>query len=182
MRIGFQSGIHFAIIPMRLFNPSKIQEILSLAPKDSFGLQVMDADLIAGYEHLILAIDLATRAWKQNRRIARSLAMEVLLYASAKRQIKEAIETIGPSGSGRCVVLVISDSKEGLEPTIARLKNYGTEDDMLIELADDKIPKIMGTFGINEPELSIAKALHSSDASAVQSLVLERVSISDLNR
>ena len=182
MRIGIQSGIHFAIIPMRLFDPSKIQEILSLTPKDDFGLQIMDADLIAGYEHLILAIDLAIRAWKQNRRIARSLAMEALLYASAKRQIKDAIGVLRPSSSGRCIILVLSDSKERLESTILSLKGYGIEDDMLIELTDNKIPKIMSAFGIGESELSIAKTLHSSDASTVQSLVLERVSISDLNR
>ncbi|MCX8182590.1 MAG: KEOPS complex subunit Cgi121 [Candidatus Methanomethyliaceae archaeon] len=180
--MGFHEGIHFAIIPMRLYDPSKIQEILSLMPKDGFGLQLMDADLVAGYEHLILAISMAIRAWKEDRRIARSLAMEVLLYASAKRQIKEAIESIGSSTSGRCVILILSDSKERLESILPRLKGYGAEDDSLIELTEEKIPKIMRAFGIGEPELSIAKTLHFSDASAVQSLILERISISDLNR
>jgi tRNA threonylcarbamoyladenosine modification (KEOPS) complex Cgi121 subunit len=180
--IGYREGIHFAIIPMRLHDPSKIQEILSLAKRDGFGLQIMDADLVAGYEHLLLAMEMAIRAWKEGRNIARSLAMEALLYASAKRQIKDAISTVGPSSSGRCAILVLSDSEELLETTLVKLRDYGIEDDSLMELSEEKVNKIMSTFGIGEPELSIARKLHPSMASTIQSLVLERVSMSDLNR
>ncbi len=142
----------------------------------------MDADLVAGYEHLILAIKMATKAWKEGRNIAKSLTMEALLYASAKRQIKDAINTVGPSASGRCVILVLSDSKELLETELVKLRNYGIEDDSLMELGEEKIRKIISAFGIGEPELSIAKNLHPSMTSTIQSLVMERVSMSDLNR
>jgi len=179
---GTNAGVHFAILPMRLYDPSKVREVLSLSPKDSLGLQVMDANLVAGYEHVLLAVGMAIKAWSEDKKIARSLAMEALLYASAKRQIKEAIETIGPSSSGECVILVLSDSKERLESILSTLKNYGTEDPSLIEITETKIPKIMKVFGINDQELSIARELHPSVVSAIQSLVLERISISDLSR
>jgi hypothetical protein len=77
---------------------------------------------------------------------------------------------------------VLSDSEELLETTLVKLRDYGIEDDSLMELSEEKVNKIMSTFGIGEPELSIARKLHPSMASTIQSLVLERVSMSDLNR
>lgn len=182
MQIECYEGIHFAILPMRLHDPSKVQDVLSLAPKEGFGLQIMDAEVVAGYEHLSTAIKMAIKAFKENRKIAKTIAMEALLYASAKRQIKEAIESVSSSESGRCVIIVISPSKEELESTLEKLKNYGLEDESLVQLTDGKLPKILRLFEIRESEISLSKMLHSSDTSAVQSLVLERVSLSDLNR
>lgn len=183
MRICSSNRVYFLILPIKLHDPSKIQEILSESPKDGFGLQIFDADLVAGYEHIILAVELAVKAWKENRNLARTIAMESLLYASTKRQIKDAILTMGPSPTSRgCIILALSESKEKLESTVADLRKYGTEDESLIELTQDKIQKIVRAFGIGEPELSISRNLHASETNAVQSLVLERVSLSELTR
>lgn len=182
MQTGCYEGIHFAILPIKLHDPSKVREILSLAPKDCFGLQIMDADLAAGYEHLILAIKMAIKAFKEKRKIAKTIAMEALLYASAKRQIKEAIESAGPSSSGRCVIIAISPSEEEIKSTLEKLKNYGVEDESLVQITDSKLPRILRVFEICESEIYLSKTLHSSEASTLQSLVLERVALSDLNR
>ncbi|MGQ9760047.1 MAG: KEOPS complex subunit Cgi121 [Candidatus Methanomethylicaceae archaeon] len=182
MQMGISGEIHFLILPLRIDDTSKIQEILSISPKEEISIQIFDADLIAGYEHITLAVHLAVRAWSENRNIARTLAMEALLYASAKRQIKDAIRTIGPSSSSKgCVILVLSKSREDLFSALSILKHYGTEEE-LIHLSPKKIPKIVKTFKIGERELSISRYLHPDEGSAIQSLVLERVALSDLNR
>lgn len=183
MQMGICRGVHFLIIPIRLSDPSKVQEMLSNFTAEGLSLQIFDADLIAGYEHITLAVDLAVRAWSENRNIARTIAMEVLLYASAKRQIKDAIRAIGPSKTSKeCVIVVLSKSRDDLESAVTRLKGYGIEDEGLVLLSPRKIQKIIKTFDISETELAISKSLHTDEGFAVQSLVFERVALSDLNR
>ena len=58
-------------------------------------LQIFDADLIATYEHLYFATLNALQAFRVKTNITKSVAVELMLFASAKRQIQRAIEHIG---------------------------------------------------------------------------------------
>jgi KEOPS complex subunit Cgi121 len=158
--------------------------MLSAIPKVS--AQILRADLIAGEEHILTSSILSARAWKENRGIARSPATEILLYASGKRQINEAIATMGVGMTGRdgyprWVIVAVFDSLSALEPLGEVLRNIGEENDLLIDLSDDKVPAIMETFGIDSKELSLAEKLASS-RKALKSLVMERVALSEVYR
>ena len=58
-------------------------------------IQVFDATVIYGEEHLVSAVTHALRAMKRNSNTTNSLEMEILLYASGERQLKLAIPKMG---------------------------------------------------------------------------------------
>ena len=146
-------------------------------------VQVLNADLLAGEEHVVTASILAAKAWAGGRRIAKSQATELLLYVSGERQIKSAIKLMGVSeNSAGWVVVALSDSIDSLRALGEKLPEFGEEDDGLIDLTDDKIPLLKKRFRIGNDEISIAERINVSKTLAVKSLVLERVALSDLYR
>lgn len=58
-------------------------------------IQFFDAELIATQEHLYFAVLNALQAFKNKTNLAKSPAMETMLYASAQRQIQKAILRTG---------------------------------------------------------------------------------------
>lgn len=58
-------------------------------------IQLLDADMIFGREHIISASEHAQRSIKRDEASTHSLQMELLLYASGERQIKHAISKMG---------------------------------------------------------------------------------------
>lgn len=169
---GNFDGMEFFIIPIKLKDPNSAMKLISN------NVQLLNADLIAGYEHVLVSLNLAIRSWRRKKNIAKSLAMEVVLYASATRQIKDAIAKMGiSSNSKNCVALVIN-----AKPVVDELLKYGEEDDSLMEINEEKISNLMKAFNIKEQELSIAKSIYEKEEIAVQSLVLERIALSELLR
>lgn len=165
-------GINFFIVPIRLKNSNSILKLISN------NVQLLNANLIAGYEHILTSLKFAIRSWKKNKNIAKSLAMEVVLYASATRQIKDAINKIGINpNSKECIALVIN-----AKPLINELLKYGEEDESLVEITKEKIPKLVEAFNIKELEFSIAKLIYEKEEIAIQSLVLEKIALSELFR
>lgn len=172
MHSNCYEGINFFIIPIKLKNVNSILKLISS------NVQFLNADLIAGYEHVLTSLKFAIRSWKKNRNIAKSLAMEVVLYASATRQIKDAIDKMGinPNSKG-CIALIID-----VEAIVDEVLRYGEEDESLIEITKEKIPKLMEAFNIKESEFSIAKLIYEKEEIAIQSLVLEKIALSELFR
>ena len=72
--------------------PAFLSVLHKLLPGD-IEIQFSDADFVASWEHLYFAIVNALTAFKNKRNISKSLAVETVLYASAQRQIKKAIDT-----------------------------------------------------------------------------------------
>jgi tRNA threonylcarbamoyladenosine modification (KEOPS) complex Cgi121 subunit len=138
---------------------------------------------VAGLEHLTTAAKLTAISFKAGRNLARSPATELLLYASASRQIKEAIEKLGVSPLSRSWVLIaISDSKESLQKASELFLSYGAIDDSAIEIAPAKRARLMELYEISPNELSLSEAIHGEGDSALKALVLERVALSELYR
>jgi len=146
-------------------------------------VQVMDAGFVAGYEHIITAGMLAAKSWGSNANLSRSPAIEILLYASGRRQIKEAISKVGVNGESLgWVVMAVSASESKLRDARLEFSKFGVEDDGLIELTDSKINGIMEKFAITDSDLIIAEQLTNSKADGLKSLVLEKVALSELYR
>ncbi len=150
---------------------------------ESPSLQILDACLVAGEAHLITAATLAKRAWEAGENVSRTPANEVLLYASSKRQIREAIEFMGVrDNSEGWVAVAVCESEPQATCVMQDLLAVGTEDDSLIDLCDSKCLYIESKFGISGEEMLCTIPLVGSRVRAVSSLVMERVSISDLLR
>jgi Uncharacterized conserved protein len=88
----------YDIIPVRVTIKDRA-EFLDLIRKtgEKYGVTIvcLNRNMIAGFEHVKTALVHAIRAWREDRMIARSLEMEVLLYAAGTRQTGQ-IAPFGP--------------------------------------------------------------------------------------
>lgn len=142
-------------------------------------IQFFNADLIAGWDHLYFAGVNALKAFKNGTEISKSLAIETMLYASARRQIRAALDLVGiRSDSRRIAVLIMADEKEAAQQNVENLTKLipGERDDTVIELSDDKVALIRKLFGISDTELA-TKLDGLDERKALCDLVIEHVAL-----
>lgn len=176
--------LYLLVIGIRPNQSCSVQDVLKSVSSDpEVSVQIFGAESVAGYEHLLTAAFLSVKAWNAKRSLAHSPATEVLLYASGRRQIKEAIGSAGVTeGSRGWVVIVLSNSRSRLNTVGKTFMRYGSEDECLVELTEDKFPVLIHRHGITKNELAVAAQLSPSKRDALKSLILERVALSDLYR
>ena len=144
----------------------------SFADKHNLVVQVFNADLIYGEEHIISAVEHAKRALKNQTNSTNSLEMEILLYSSGERQLKIAIPKMGVKKGQSEIVFVILKEDRILDRTI---------DEMLQSLSlkrDDKVLKgdinTLKKFGISDKEISTVSKDKTGD------LILEKIAMVDI--
>jgi tRNA threonylcarbamoyladenosine modification (KEOPS) complex Cgi121 subunit len=140
-------------------------------------LQFLDADLIATQEHLYFAVLNALQAFRSKTNISKAIAMETMLYASAKRQIQKAIETIGiNSQTKRMAVVIVGEDPKGMEALLDALSfSIGCEpDDSTLKLTKEKRAKIREAFEISGGELNQAI---STEEKTLVDLVVEHIAL-----
>jgi len=139
-------------------------------------VQFFDARLIAGWEHLYFAALNASNAFRNKLNISNSLAVEILLYASAQRQIKEAVRLLGLKPQSRQIaVLVLTESRERVASTLETVSEIlgGKRDDSVLELTHEKVEGIRELFGITDVELGAKLEKKGLDSRALTDLVIE---------
>lgn len=139
--LGFR--VNISSVSDTLNKVNKIKEEFS---KDFF-VQLLDADAIAGREHVIHAINQAILAFDRNENLANDLGVEILLRSSAQRQISKAFDMLGikPGKSNLCIVL-INCSNEFVD----RLSDMFIRDDDVL-IADNS--KLRDLYDISEKEI-----------------------------
>lgn len=159
---------------------SNVDEFLNRvrAKAGSCNVQVLDASLVAGFEHLYFAVLNALKSFESGLNISKNLAVEVLLFASGQDQIRIAIEKLGvkPSSSNLALVIIADNRDEA----ICALNNIsdvlgGEKDQSIIELTDEKISNIIREFGISEAELEAS--MRGSLKDALKSVIIERAAL-----
>ncbi len=144
-------------------------------------VQFFDAKLVAGWQHLYFASLNAVNAFSKKLNISDNLDIEILLYASAQRQIKEAVRLIGIHPNSRKVAVVIiantrSKASSILSVISAQLKK-STQDDGLLELTDYKVEQIERLFEISDIELESRVEREDGKKEALMDLVIEHVAL-----
>jgi len=140
-------------------------------------LLLLDSSLIYGKEHMKSAVKHAIRAFQEKRNTSNSLSLEILLYASGKKQLKEAIEFMGIKKMGSCAIVCVGKTKiSGSENMIPRDIDRLVTD---LEMEHDNSvldgnKEILYRFGITETEIKTV------DKSMYQDLILERVAMVDV--
>jgi tRNA threonylcarbamoyladenosine modification (KEOPS) complex Cgi121 subunit len=163
--------------------PSLFQDALERLHTLGGNAQILDGHGVAGLEHITTAAILVAKSFESGRNLARSPATELLLYASASRQIKEAIQRLGVNHSSRSWLLVVINGSGDSPQNLPELfLSYGSGDDGLIEALPEKRVHLMEIYGISEEELTYAHTIHGSGESALKALVMERVALSELYR
>ena len=127
--------------------------------------QLLDADHVAGRDHVLSAADHARRAIDRGLASSGTSELELLLYVSGERQISKAIETAGVRTGRPFIAVVVGgpDSREVLE-------RFGWRaDPSVVETS----PAKLRALGFSQTEIEAAGE-RSAD------LVLEKVARVDL--
>jgi len=143
-------------------------------------IQFFDAWLIASQQHLYFAALNALRAFEKKLNISSSLEVEVLLYASAQRQIKKAVHVLGiKPNSSQVALLVLAESKRGLDATLEAVSTLmsGERDDKVLELTDEKFEGIKRLFGVSDLEIEAKLRGKGLEKEALVNLIIEHVAL-----
>ena len=142
-------------------------------------VQFFDAQLIAGWQHLYFATLNALKAFKNKTNISKNLSVECLLYASAQRQIRIALNLIGiRQNLSKIAVLVVADDKSVIAKSLIKISKLvpGKRDDSVLDLSKEKTVHIRRLFSISDTELA-AKLEEGGERKALSDLVIEHVAI-----
>ncbi len=169
-----------------LFNSSHmgtdaLVKLASERDEGIYAIQFLDSSLIVSVGHLLSAAQNAVNAWKGDYMLTRGLDAEILVYASAQRQISRAIENLGVRDGLQSIALVVVGSdKSAVRDVITKMVNMVGEEIKTAFLPDrDRLERIMRHYDVNAKEI---KAFTDSDeveiwAEALSRCVVSRVSM-----
>lgn len=145
--------------------PAFIERLTRVGAEYGCVVQAFDPALVAGREHLRVAVERAKRAESRDDMIADDLEVEILCYAAGRRQINQAFEMGITAGSQPVVVVIVGDQEAGAKATVGEVVR---EEPVLVEHRDEE--RIMSFFGITDEERAVSSA-------SLEELVIERVSL-----
>lgn len=133
-------------------------DLISLAskvPEHVLAIQFLDSSLISGLGHLLSASQNALNAWKGNYALSRTLSVEILVYASAQRQISKALDIIGISEKSRTLALVVlGDNQEKVRyATDDIISQVGHETKQMFEQNQERFERVSRAFSISMVEI-----------------------------
>lgn len=134
--------------------------------KDTVTL-VLDADKLAGKEHLMFAVEKAIDSFKTGRNIANDLGKEIMLYAAGTRQINRAMKIGVHNGNNNIVLVVIGEDVD-----LSVFDEITPKD--VLQYEGSKNRTLMDIFNITDEEI---KAV---GVKKIPELVLERVALVDV--
>jgi tRNA threonylcarbamoyladenosine modification (KEOPS) complex Cgi121 subunit len=154
-----------------------------LTTNPDFTFLIVDADYVAGADHLLFATIHALTAFSRNSNRASTRQMEILRFAAAQRQISQALKLLGVSESTRRFAGVLTNSNATeLEFTYQKFLKLveATDDPSVILLSTSKKARtIQSVFQIPDEELeAICPSQKQKDRRmALQKLVYDRCAL-----
>jgi len=124
----------------------------------------LNADYIADIGHAEIAAKKAIKAWREGRNIAKTLPVEIMLYAAATRQINRAMVLGLKRGRNRVVVVLNCNSVDVVK------------EENVLEMDEKKIKRLKEFFEISNEELEIA------GIEKLPHLIRERIVLFDLGK
>jgi len=138
-------------------------------------VQLFDARYVAGEEHLLSALRKARRAFERGENISQDVRLEVMLYAAATRQLRNAFKMGIKPGSCRIAVLIEAENALELSKKVESALSL-LRDDSVVECSPDKWDVLREFFHISDEELSCV------GKERLCQLVLERVALLDVEK
>lgn len=151
------------IVPLKCKKPLN-KEVL----KEYKDVQIIDSRFVAGKEHIEFAVEQAEKAFRRGENLSSDFFIEVLVRASAQRQIKKAFEIFGLRNS-REAVLICKEIPELL------LKEYECGG-AVIEMDRERYERIKRLFGVGEKEIRTV-AERKELASVLENIIKERIAL-----
>jgi tRNA threonylcarbamoyladenosine modification (KEOPS) complex Cgi121 subunit len=148
--------------------------------REDVTVQFFDARHVAGWQHLYFASLNALTAFKNKENISNNLSVEILLYASAQRQIKHAVNLLGIKLETKEVaVVLLSQTQEAIQKafeTIVQM-GFGEPDETVLDLDNQKFEGIMKLFGISGLEFNAKLERKGLEKEALTDLVIEHMAL-----
>lgn len=146
-----------------------LKKISNIAQENNTIIQVFNADLIYGKKHITSAVEHAKRAMIRKTNTTNTIEMEILLYASGDRQLKNAISKMGVKKGNANIAFFIENKSDEIEEIILK--------ELLLK-RDDKILKgdinTLKKFGITDDEIAtVSKEKYGH-------IILEKVAMVDI--
>lgn len=177
-----ETGKYVEITGFRNIMIGDAEEFLKAVRKEKqqgVWVQFFDAELVATWQHLHFAVLNALLAFKNERNISKSVAMEAMLYASAQRQIRRAIDLMGVKcDSANVAVVIIGERLDSVKVVLSAVsETIGAEPDgTVLELSRKKAQRIREAFGITDKELKAVMEKNNVEQALVK-LVIERTAL-----
>ncbi len=143
-------------------------------------VQFFDSKHVVGSQHLYFAALHALNAFDKNITISNSLAVEALLYASAQRQIKKAVQMLGiKEGTTEVAALIMTEKDHEKLDCLNQVAEMvpGERDDTVLDLADKKVKNIKKVFSISDLEVEAKLKKDGLEKEALTDLVIERMAL-----
>jgi len=175
-------GKCIAIVGFRDAKIKDVEEFFRIIRKEKqpkVEIQFFNAKFVATWQHLYFAVLNALTAFKNKENISKSLAMETMLYASAQRQIRKAMEILGiKPHTSEIAALIIGEEPETVKSALPAISKHinAQQDDTVLEISEEKAILVQKTFEISDVEL---KTVMKKDGlkKALTDLVIERMAL-----
>jgi KEOPS complex subunit Cgi121 len=141
--------------------------IKKISKEKNITIQALDADKLAGKEHMRFAVEKAMNSFKAGTNIANDLAKEIMLYASGTRQISKAMRLGIHKGKNNIALVAV-----GKETDLSAFNEIKPEH--VLEYKVSKKNVIMEVFNITVEEIEAV------GNEKIPELVLERVALVDV--
>ncbi|MGB6679808.1 MAG: KEOPS complex subunit Cgi121 [Candidatus Bathyarchaeia archaeon] len=144
-------------------------------------IQLLDGDRVLGRDHIIFAVLNALKGKKNNKMISEDLPMEILVYASAQRQINKSIEILGVKKNSHRVVLVALSKSEkklyDLLESISKMQDLSIDNSSFNMWNGEMAETIKIIFKISNSEFESVKRKNYSDKKIFEELIIEKMAL-----
>lgn len=131
-------------------------------------VQLLNADGIAGREHILHATVHAIKAFERNENIAKDLGLEICVRASAQRQISKALSILGIKEGEMNICAVAVDCSENIMDELGTILDKRDND---VLNPDENLLKDI--YGISEGEIKTASGISNVMIEKTTLLILE---------
>ncbi len=143
-----------------------LHRLKKISKEKNIVIQALDADKLAGKEHIRFAVEKAINSFKTGKNIAKDLGKEMMLYAAGTRQINRAMRLGVHNGRNNIALVAVGEIIDFTfnEITPEQVLRYdSSKNDALIDI-----------FNITKEELQAV------GEDKIPQLVLERVALVDV--
>ena len=175
-------GYCLAITAYKNVKIEDVEEFIQNIRKETGNVivQFFDARFVAGYEHLYFAVLNALTAFKHGLSISKNLAIEILLYAAAERQIRNAGQLLGIwEDTAKVAVVILAESKDEVVKALDKVSSIiqAEENESILEIDDEKFETIKKLFNVSDLELEAKLERKGLEKKALKDLIIERVAL-----
>ncbi len=131
-------------------------------------IQLLNADGIAGYEHILHATIHAIKAFERDENIANDLGLEICVRASAQRQISKALNILGIKEGKMNICAVAVGCTENILDLMETI--LGNKDDEVLKPDEIILKKI---YNISDVEIETMGAISNVMIERTTLLIIE---------